>query len=128
MTCANDCKQIPTYTHTVTVERPLTTAEANGQIDLDDDDNWTAVRRIRAKFATATRSGFTTKSGREVVVGNIQQAIDTVIILTPFTTQDRIPTTVQRLRMGTRVFNIIASGRINETGRVVRIEAMERKS
>lgn len=128
MSCSNECKQTPAYTHTLTVERPLTTAEANGQVDKDDDDNWTAVRKIRARFTTATRTAFTTKSGREVPVGNILQAIDAVVIEAPFTTQANIPTPKQRLRLGTRVFNIIASGRINETGRVIRIEAMERKS
>lgn len=126
-----DCggKEPPRYTHTVTVEKLNTSAasDANGQLDPDDDDNWTAEGRLRVRFITPSRTSFITKSGREVQVGNQIQALASVVIMTPFTSDSKIPNPSKRLRMGTRVFNIIYSARVNESEREVQIEAIERK-
>ena len=112
------------YDKRLTVERPLTTAavtDDSGQIDLEDDDNWEVVGDIKGKFLT--RGGDESRLFRQVV------ATTDTIIKTPKTARSMAITAdpTYRLRMGSRVFNVTAAYRIDETGRVVQIEATERR-
>ena len=128
MKCNNCQTMPPRCTHTLIVEKPKATTEDNGQTDLSDPDNWTAAWTIRARFITPTRTVFSTASGREVQVGDQIQALSPVVIMTPYTSQGRVPDPSYRLRMGSRIFNITSAFRVNEIGREIQIEAIERKS
>jgi head-tail adaptor len=114
------------YTHTLTVQKPDPNAVENddGQIDIDDAANWVDVGRIRARFLT--------KSGRESSRTETEahqqvHATSTVTIYAPSTATTRAIDPSWRLKLGTRVFEIVASYLINETGREVQITAMERR-
>ncbi len=114
----NDCKDgIPRYTHTLTVEKPGTTTDDDGRID-PSDSNWVTVGRIMARFVT--------KGGRESYVFKQVQATTTTVIMAQATLIAISLDPSWRLRFGDRKFNIVASYLINESGRVVQIEAIER--
>lgn len=128
MSCAG-CTTIPSYPLRVTIEKPkpTPTSDANGQVDLDDDANWVVVGQSGARFVTSRRTTFSTRSGREIQVGHQIQAIAPVVIMMPYSSDSMIPDPQWRLKMGTRVFNIIYAARVNETEREVLVEAEERK-
>ena len=119
------CREIPKrYNKTLTVEQPITTAAAtddSGQIDQEDEDNWLVVGTIKGRFIT--------KGGGEARVYKQVLATTDTVIMTPKTTLSMAiaadPT--YRLKMGTRIFNVTAAYRINESGREVQIEATERR-
>lgn len=118
MAC-QDCKPAPVYTHTLTVQKPGTTVDAAGLIDLTNDDNWTTQGRIRARFIT--------KGGSEGYVLKQTQAETALVIECPATTLSRSIDPSWRLALGERRFDILASYLINETGKVVRIEVKEQR-
>lgn len=115
------------YTHIVFVEKPLASGGADGHNDLEDTDNWAQAWRTWARFITPTRTTFSTASGREVQVGVQLQSLAPVVIMVPYSSDSRIPRTSYRIRLGTRLFNIIDARRINEVGEEIQIEAIERK-
>lgn len=114
-----DCKTRPPYTHTLTIQRPGTTTDAAGHVDLTDDDNWTTVGQIRARFIT--------KGGRESFVFKQTQAETTHVLLSPSTTLTRSLDPAWRLKMGTRIFQITNTNDVNEMNREVIIEVTETK-
>ena len=125
MTCSG-CKTTPRCDKHLTVEKQGTDEDDNGQVD-PSDGNWHAAWKMDARFVTPNRVTFSTASGREVQVGNQIQAVSPVILMTPYSSDARIPDPSYRLRMGDRIFNIISAFRVNENGREVQIEAIERK-
>lgn len=116
----------PRYTHTLTVEKLGTAEEDDGQL-VQADSNWISQYRLRVRFTTPTRTTFSTTTGREVQVGDQLQARVPVVMMTPYSSESRIPNPAHRLRMGTRIFNINCAFRVNESEREVQIEAIERK-
>lgn len=127
MSCGKKCNSpsLP-YTHTLLVERPGTTAEADGTIDLIDDANWSAVGRIRARFVTkrGDETARTEKTAHRQVVGTV----DCVVMANA--TAIAISLTANptwRLRLGNRKFNVTSAWLVNETGREVLINVTEHK-
>lgn len=117
MAC-DDCKTMPPrYPHTLTVEMPGTIRDAAGQVDLTDDANWTTAGRIKGRFIT--------KGGSEWYSFKQTQATTTAFIETPWTTISRSIEPSWRLKMGGRVFDITAAYRVDEVGKIVRIEVTE---
>lgn len=115
-----ECDQAPErFRHTLTVERPGTTTDDDGQIDLTDDDNWTAAFRIKANFIT--------KGGGESRVFRQVQAVTDTVIKTPATANTATIDPSWRIKWGSRVFNIVAAYRIDEDTKVFQIEATERR-
>lgn len=129
MSC-NGCKDgPPIYTHTLMVQKPNPAAvgESDGQVDLADDANWTNVGRIRARFITRDNE-VGSFSGSENEVHMQPQATRNAVIKAAPNIIAKTLDPSWRLRMGTRKFNIISSGSVNESPRAeVRIEVIERK-
>lgn len=121
-----NCPERPKpYTHTLTVEKPATTEEASGQIDLNDDANWIVVGRIRGR--AITKGGMET--ARTETVANIQkQAYRNSEWRTPWSAISNLITEnpTWRLRLGTRKLNIVAACRIDEISKEVQIIVKER--
>lgn len=123
MKCNCPTPRLP-YTHTLTVEALTTTADDNGQIDSNDDDNWTAEGRIRGRFETRMgdeSSRTDTSAFRQKI------AVQESYLYSPKTALTDGLSPAKRLRLGTRVFHITAAYLINETGREVKIHLTERK-
>lgn len=118
--CGNCHEPPPRYIRTLTVEKQGTTVEDDGQPDTDDS-NWISQGTIKANFKTD--GGSETHSNKQT------QAHTVTTITTPKTTLSMSLTTdpSQRLRWGTRIFNIEAAWRNDETGREVTIKAIERR-
>jgi head-tail adaptor len=114
------CSEMPQRcTHTLTVERLTTTAEASGQIDPNDDDNWSSIGQIRVRFIT--------RGGDEQYLYKQIHATTTTIMKGPRTTLSASLDPSYRLRLGTRIIHIVAAYVINETGKEVQIEGEERR-
>lgn len=114
------------YTHTLTLQKPdpNATNDDDGLIDLRNDDNWVTVASIRARFVT---SGGRESERTDTETYRQVQAMDTVLVFTPATNTTRNLNPAWRLKLGTRVFQIVSAQLINETGREVTIKAMERR-
>lgn len=119
------CKDgIPVYTHTVSVQRLGTPSDGinpddNGRYNLSDDNNWVTLFPLRVRFIT--------KGGRESRIYSQIEATTNTVIRTPTTTNSKRIDPSWRLVMGTRKFNVAAAYQIDEVGREVQIEAIERR-
>jgi head-tail adaptor len=116
----------PPYTHTLVLQRPATnpTEEASGQIDWGNDDNWTVVGRIRARFKSGP-GGESSKA--DTMQMRQMHAIQTWTLFTPATGSTRSMDPTWRLLFGTRQLNITSSFVIDETGHEVQISVTERR-
>jgi hypothetical protein len=114
------------YTHTLVAQRPKTnpTEQANGQIDWGDDDNWTVVGRIRARFET--KGGMETARTETEAYQQVQ-AVGRTMIFTPASGITRSMDPTWRLVLGTRKFNVTACWLVNEFGHEYQIDATERR-
>lgn len=116
----NNCQEMPPrYIHTLTVEKPGTTTDSSGQLDLDDDANWITVGQIKANIVT--------KGGSESYLFKQVHAETDMILKSPSTTLSRSIVPSWRLRFQGRKLNVIASDLINLTGKVVQTEVTERR-
>lgn len=113
-----DCPETPVFRHTLTVEKPGTTVDAAGHVDLTDDANWVTVGNVRASFKT--------KGGREWFVFKQTQAETTLVADMPATTISRAIIPKWRLRFGARKMEVVASYLIDETGQIWRVEVKEK--
>ncbi len=126
MACGKGCANHGPYTHIVTRQRLGTLTKDDGRLDKTDA-NWSTVHKLRVRFITPSRTMFGTASGREIQVGNQLQAVFPMVLMAPFTSAAFIPLPDERLKMGTRIFNVISACRVNESEREVQIEVIERK-
>ncbi len=122
----NDCKKIPNYPRRVMVQKQGAAEDDNGQID-QADSNWIDQGRLAVRFLSALGTTFSGRSGMEVQAGDQIQAVAPTTMMTPYIGDSKIPDPTYRLKMGTRTFNIIYAGRVEEVGPEVMIRAIERK-
>jgi head-tail adaptor len=110
--------QCPTrLKHRVTIERPGTTKDAAGHVNLALDSNWTEVGKRWAAFVT--------RGGRESRVFDQMQAETSHIIELQSDSVTRTIVPKWRLKMGTRKFNINAAYDVDENRKRVRVEVTE---
>lgn len=120
-----DCKsEVRYYPRRVVVEKPGTTEEDDGQINLADDDNWVRVGVLYVRFVT--------RGGKESrLFDQLQSTVD-VVIRCPNQTITRSLDPSWRLKMQQgdrwRKFNIVAAYLEDEDPfREFVIQAKERK-
>lgn len=117
MNCGCKTEERVRYRHRVTVQKPKTTQDGAGHVNLTEDANWTNAGTWQVRFIT--------RGGRESRVFDQVQAETTHIVeghSTPFT-RTIIPK--WRLKFGTRVLNITAAYDVNEERGKVRCECTE---
>lgn len=113
------CGGIGSRNRRIAIERPSTTPDAAGHVDLADDANWDEVGKCW--------SAMTTRGGREARVFDQVQADVSHIIEMPYNSLTKTIVPKWRLKMGTRRFNITAAYDVDEQHRTIRIEATEAK-
>lgn len=113
------CDGAGSFDRRVVIERPNTTGDAAGHVDLSDDSNWTEVGKRWAAFVT--------RGGREARVFDQVQAETSHIIELQSDSLTRTIIPKWRLKLGTRKFNISAAYDVDENRKRVRVEATEAK-
>lgn len=118
----DDCKTMPAkMTHTLTVERPGTTQDAAGQLNLGSDASWVNVGRIRARFVS-------TNGTESFALSPTQAEGENAFVIEA--TATAIAKSLQpswRLRLGSRKLEITSAYLVGETGKLMRIGAVERR-
>jgi head-tail adaptor len=111
------CPTLPRLTHRVTIERPKTTPDAGGHVDLAQDSNWQSVRTIWFRFVSHT--------GRESrVFDQVQAETNHVLEINDDTfTKTIIPK--WRGKYGTRKLNINAIYEKDDSRRRLLMEVTE---
>lgn len=112
-----DCDSIGQRNRRLAIERPKTTPDNAGHVDLSQDSNWTEVGKRWASM--------TTRGGRESRVFDQVQAEVSHLIGLPYDSLTKTIIPKWRLKMGTRRFNITAAYDVDEERRTIRVEATE---
>lgn len=113
------CDEIGSRQHRVTIERPKTTQDGAGHVDLTQDSNWLEAGKRWSSMAT--------RGGRESRVFDQVQAEVSHIIEVPYDSLTKTIVPKWRLKMGTRRLNITAAYDVDEQHRTIRVEAIEAK-
>lgn len=103
----------------MTFEKPRSTQDAAGHIDLTDDSNW--------QFAGKRRVRFMTRGGREHRIGDQTDAEITSVIEMNSDSFTRDIKPSWRGKIGTRRFNFVSVQDVDESRGSVEIEAKEAK-
>lgn len=103
----------------MTIEKPSTTQDGAGHVDLTVDSNWTFVAKRSVSFKT--------QFGQENQVYDQNQADTTVTIEMNSDSTTRAIKPSWRGRVGNRKFNFVSVMDVNEMKQVVQIQAREIK-
>lgn len=109
----------PRMASRLTIQKPSTTPDSAGHVDLSQDSNWIDVGSRSCNILT--------RGGRESrVFDQVQADVSMIVEMN----RDSLTKTIipkWRLKLGTRRFNITAAYDVDEQHRTIRIEATEAK-
>lgn len=112
-----ECKSLTHLNRRVTVQRPTEDAGDDGHTDLKDDANWENVGVLWGAFKT--------RGGREAQVFDQVEATVSHLIDFRYGTTSRSIIPKWRLKMGTRIFNVVSSVDVDEAHKTIQVSATE---
>lgn len=125
--CGGDCESMPRANKVLTVEKPGTAVDDNGQ-RVDSDSNWVQVGQVAGRFVTRNNTSSSIRNRESRVMDQMISTVTALLITTWTPKWEKLRSILPtcRMRMGDRIFNIHSAGSQNENGRIGQWELEER--